>query len=157
MKYSWTFYVHLTMDYQTTELYVLLFLTFNMPAQSNVITIHRGSTDSQVGRVCTWPLLLSCIISWSKIYRWNYRRYFWNYYIQIGPRYTWTMLTLFNCLSTTEVKEAIVFYYNVHVILYTPLIACHACMWPCFVHFCYAKVALPKLLKEPHQLVFQVP
>ena len=67
------------------------------------------------------------------------------------------MLTLFNCLSTTDVKKAIVFYYNVHVILYTLLIACHVCMWPCFVHFCYAKVALPELLEGPHQPVLKFP
>ena len=67
------------------------------------------------------------------------------------------MLALFNCLSTTGVKKAIVLYYNVHVILYTLLIACHVCISPCFVHFCYAKVALPELLEEPHQPVFKFP
>ena len=65
--------------------------------------------------------------------------------------------TLFNCLSTTGVKKAILFYYNIHVILYTLLITCHICMWPCFVHFCYAKVALPELLEEPQQPVFNFP
>ena len=62
------------------------------------------------------------------------------------------MLTQFNCQSATLVKNAIVFYY-IRVILHTLFITYHVCMCPCFVHFYYAKVALPELLEEPHQPV----
>ena len=71
----------------------------------------RGGATSQVGQVFTWPLLLSYIVRWSKSYRLNYRRYYYKYYTQIGPMYTWTMLTKFNCQSTTHVKNAVIFYY----------------------------------------------
>ena len=67
----------------------------------------------------------------------------------------WTMLTEFNCQSATCMKDAVVFYY-IHTILHTLFNACHACMWPCFFHFCYkmyAEVALPELLENPHQPV----
>ena len=41
--------------------------------------------------------------------------------------YACTMLTKFNCQSTTHVKNAIQFYY-IHVILVTLFNACHVCM-----------------------------
>ena len=61
------------------------------------------------------------------------------------------MITELNCQSATRVKDD-VFYY-IHAILHTVFNACHVCMWPCFIHFCYAKVALPELPEEPHQPV----
>ena len=57
-----------------------------------------------------------------------------------------------NCNSTAHMKNAIVFYY-IHMIPYILFIACNVNMWPCFVHFCYPKVTLAKLLEEPHQSV----
>ena len=48
--------------------------------------------------------------------------------------YAQTMLSEFNCQSSTRVKNVIVFYY-IHAILHTLLNAWNVCMWPCFVHF----------------------
>ena len=63
--------------------------------------------------------------------------------------YAWAMLTEFNCQSATRVKNTIAFFY-IHTLFHTLFNACHVCIWPCFVYFCYVKVALPELLKEPH-------
>ena len=60
--------------------------------------------------------------------------------------YAWTLLTEFNCQSATHMENVIVFYYYSVLLLNV----CHVCIWPCFVHFCYAEVALPELLEEPH-------
>ena len=52
-----------------------------------------------------------------------------------------TMRTEFNCQSAIRVKNAIVFYY-----VHTIAISANGLFCP----FCYVKVALPELLKEPH-------
>ena len=62
------------------------------------------------------------------------------------------MLTQFNCHSATYVKNTNVFYY-IHDILHTHFKVSHVCMWAYFVHFCYAKAALPELFEEPYQPV----
>ena len=33
---------------------------------------------------------------------------------------------------------------------------CHVCIWPSFVRFCYAEVALPELLEELHHAASSV-
>ena len=62
--------------------------------------------------------------------------------------YAWTMLIEFNCQSATHVKNAVVFHY-IHTLFHTLFNACHVCIWPCFIRFCFAEIALPELLKEP--------
>ena len=106
----------------------------------------RGGATSQVGQVFTWPLLLSCIIRWSKIYRHNYRKYYYKYY---------TLCMHWQCLlSLTASLPHVWKHYYIHMLFHTLFNACHVCIWPCFVHFCYAEVALPELLKEPHHSQF---
>ena len=62
--------------------------------------------------------------------------------------YAWTLLTEFNCQSTTHIKMLL---YSIIFMHYFILFnACRVCIRPCFIHFCYAEVALPELLKEPH-------
>ena len=72
------------------------------------ISIQRRKHQS--GWSFTWPLLLSCII---KFIDWSTEN---NY--QIGPMYAWTMLTEFNCQSTTHLKNAVVFFY-IHALFHT--------------------------------------
>ena len=54
-------------------------------------------------------------------------------------------------LNWSHVENAIVFYY-IHMILHI-LLALAMSTCGLFVHFCYTKVTLPKLLEEPHQSV----
>ena len=91
-----------------------------------------------------------------KIYRCNHKNIFTNIVHKIGPMYAWTMLTEFNCQSATQVKNAVVFYY-IHAILHNLFNACHVYMWLLFCPFCCAEVALPELLKEPHQPILNFP
>ena len=60
---------------------------------------------------------------------------------------------LLSC-TASHVENAIVFYY-IHMILHI-LLALAMSAYGLFVHFCYTKVTLPKLLErleEPHQSV----
>ena len=50
--------------------------------------------------------------------------------------YAWTMLTKFNCQSTTRVKNAVIFTHYFISLMFYP--------------FSFAEVALPELLEEPH-------
>ena len=55
--------------------------------------------------------------------------------------------------SATCVKNVVVFYY-IYAILHTDFNAFHVSRWPCSLCFCYkmyAEVALPEVLKQPHQ------
>ena len=87
----------------------------------------------------TWPLLLSCTdyIRFSKIYRCNYRKYC----TQIGPMYTW-IICLLSYQSATRVKSRCVLLYS------RVISSLHMAL---FRSFCYAEVALPEPLEEPHQ------
>ena len=68
----------------------------------------------------------------------------------------WTLLTEFNWLSVTHMKTL---WYSIvftqYFIIFS-IIAMSACGF-CFVRFCFAEVALPELLKEPHQPIFNFP